>query len=198
MTQRPLKQFALLLAGAFLALSAACGPSSEGESKTWTKNQELVTEHSKTWPGFKTVLEADQKEAKGMWEEAGKIGDEKQKAEKMKATNAFQNEMLSKLGEIKSKNDSIDKTAKKLNKLKLKGSQSSTRKKVVKQLYEAKSKVASKMSSAAPTTKEEAMTILKEQTSTLTSAWMKGVSTQKKLEPKKKKKEKKKKDKKDK
>ena len=187
MFQRTLKPVALLISLTWLLFSA-CAPSTEGETKKWTKNQETVTEHSATWPGFKTVLEADQKKAKGMWEEAGKLSDEKQKAEKMKETNTYQLELLNKLGEVKAKNDTIDTTAKKLNKLKLKGLKHTKRNKVVKEMYEVKSKVASNMSGAAPKDKEEAMTLLKAQTSLLAGAWRKGSSAYKSLDTRKKKK----------
>jgi hypothetical protein len=105
-----------LVAGATLLLLIACAPSSKNEQQYWDNHNKAVAEFSVKWPAYKGLLAAKQAKAKPLWDEASKVGDEKQKAEKMKAANeALHDGLLSKLDEIKYKSKSVEDTIGKLN-----------------------------------------------------------------------------------
>jgi chromosome segregation ATPase len=73
----------------FLAVMvfAGCKKSVEGENKTWNRANQTVDELAVQYPGFKTALKAQQKQAKSAMDAAKEVSDEKQKIDEMSAAN---------------------------------------------------------------------------------------------------------------
>lgn len=155
---------------ALVALVTGCGKNAKNETQYWTNHQQEMTEFGEKWPGFKALLEARKAKAQPMWEEAGKIADEEQKAEKMAAANAALYDGLpSKLSEVKYKSEAIESTVKKLNGLKLPKSKHSARRDAVDRASRALTEVDSAMRGAAPSSEQEAIELVEAQISKLIS-----------------------------
>lgn len=159
-----------LVAGATLLLLIACAPSSKNEQQYWDNHNKAVAEFSVKWPAYKGLLAAKQAKAKPLWDEASKVGDEKQKAEKMKAANeALHEGLLSKLDEIKYKSKSVEDTIGKLNALKLPKSKDGTRDEAVRSAQSTLNGVSAALATA-PASEEAAVALLSEQISKLITA----------------------------
>jgi len=154
-------------------------PAQREKLRTGQKNKTAVAELSTAYPGFKTVLDAELASATKMWDAASKEGDAKKKAEAMKKTNTYIEELTDPLAEIKSKSEGIEKTISDLGKLKLvkNSAESSKRSRVMKEIGETKSAVATALSTAAPKDRAEALKLIEEQKSKIVSAWSTGNRT---------------------
>lgn len=149
-------------------LAIACGPSSEGETKSWDSNKAAVAEYSKSWPGFKAHLEKRLAEAEPAWAEAGKLSGDEQ-AKQMKEVNGMFDPLLSKLKEVSSKSKGIESTIKKLNELKLGKPEHADRTDGVADAYKTVEEVDKAMSGATPETDEAAVKVASDQISELIS-----------------------------
>ncbi|MFW5741566.1 MAG: hypothetical protein ACOC1F_14525 [Myxococcota bacterium] len=155
---------------ALVALVVGCGKNAKNEQQYWTNHQQEMTEFEQKWPGFKALLDVRKAKAQPMWDEAQKISDEEQKAEKMAAANAALFEGLpSKMSEIKYKSQGIESTIKKLNGLKLPKSKQSTRSDAVSRAMRAVSEVDEAMRNAKPANEQEALALVDDQVSKLIS-----------------------------
>jgi hypothetical protein len=165
------RTFAATAALAFSLLLVGCAPSTKNEQQYWDNNNKAAAEYSAKWPAFKTLIAAHQTKAKPMWDEASKVADEKQKAEKMKAANEALNDgLLSKLGEIKYKSQDLEKTVAQLNSLKLTKDKDATRDAAVASGQRALSAVETALSTAKPASDDEAVKLLSDQISKLISS----------------------------
>ena len=153
-----------------LVFVAGCSPTTEGESKTWTKKNAAATEHAEKWTGFKTVIDAQVTAAKAVWKEAEGISDKEAKAAKMKEANELLGKLVGRLDEVKYKSEAIEKTIEKLNRLKLTKSKDKTRSGKTDDAHTALNKVDEAMKAATPADMAAAEAILKEQISTLIKA----------------------------
>ncbi|MDP6943991.1 MAG: hypothetical protein QF464_07565, partial [Myxococcota bacterium] len=171
----------------------ACGPSTEGQTKDWTRNKEKAGELRIDHPNFKAALDAEQKKAEAIWEEAGKLSDEEAKAEKMKAANEEFGHLVRRLGEVNSRSADLEKKISKLNGMKIAKSKSSERKKAVEKARLAISEVKAEVGKLQPTDGASGRKALDPHVSRLVRANSNMDKTIKKLGPKKKKKDKKKK-----
>ena len=174
----------------------ACGPSNEGEPKTWDKNQKKVAELSAEYPNFKTALAAEEAKAKTAMEAAKKEGNEEAKATKMKAANEIVGKLVSRISEVKYKIEGLEKTIGKLGKLKLAGVQADARKANMASARAAVNKAKEAFSKATPADGAAAMAALKPIVGDLISAQATAKRKLKALSPKKARKKKAKKDKK--
>ena len=168
-----LKRLATILMVAFvlpaLFLVTGCSPTTEGESKTWTRKNETAKEYATTWPGFKTVIDAQVTAAGAVWKEAEGISDKEAKAAKMKEANELLGKLVGRLGEVKYKSEGIEKTIDKMNKLKLNKTKDKTRSNKTDDAHKVLNKVNETMKAAAPADLDAAVAILKEQISDLIS-----------------------------
>ncbi|MCU0659122.1 MAG: hypothetical protein MUF64_28860 [Polyangiaceae bacterium] len=159
-----------LLAGVTLLLVLACSPSSKNEQQYWDNHNKDVAEFSTRWPAYKGLLAAKQAKAKPLWDEASKVTDEKQKAEKMKAANeALHEGLLSKLNEIKYKSKSVEDTVGKLNALKLPKSKDGARDEAVRSAQGVLGGVNTALATA-PANEEAAVALLSDQIGKLITA----------------------------
>jgi len=158
--------FTLLLA---LAI-AACAPNAKNEQQYWDNHAKDAKEYSSKWPGFTTVLNARQAKAKPLWDSAIALSDDKAKAAKMKEANEVIGSMTSKLGEVKYKSESIEKTIEKLNGLKLPKDKDKKRNEAVSSAHAELDAVDAAMRAAKPATDEEALKVVDAQVSKLISA----------------------------
>ncbi len=177
---------------ALAALVTACGPSVDGEKKTWERTNKNAGELAATYPTFKTVLEAQQKSAKTAWDAAAKASGDEEKAKAMKAANEGLGKLVNRVGEVKSKSESVQSTITKLGKLKLPKDQSKKRSEAMEKARTALAEVDKAMSEAKPADEAAAMAALEPIISKLISAKSEASRTLKKYSKKKKKKKKKK------
>jgi hypothetical protein len=176
-----------LMAALFLL---ACGPSTEGETRSWERNKKQAAELSATYPTFKTALAAEEKKAKEAWDAAGKEGDEKIRATKMKAANEVVGSLVNRVNEVKYKIEGIEKTIGKLGKLKLSGVRADARKANMTSARAAIDKAKAAMAAANPANGGAAMVLLKPIIGDLISAQGTANRKLKALSPQKKKKKK--------
>lgn len=105
-----MKKVTILLA-LFTLIIYSCGPSVEGESKSWKRNVEQLKKLKADYPGYVKVIDARIAEAKKVYDAASSIKDEKEKAAKMSQANSMLStgcvgnlkNMKSKIKEVKSK-----------------------------------------------------------------------------------------------
>ncbi len=171
----------------------ACGPSVDGEKKTWERTNANVKTLSADYPTFKTVMEAQQKTATAAWTAAGKAGGDEEKAKAMKAANESLSKLVNRVGEVKSKTEGVESTIAKLGKLKLPKDKSKKRSAAMAKARQALTDVSKAMAEAAPTDEASAMAALDPIISKLISAKGAASSTLSKYGKKKRKKKKKKK-----
>ena len=158
------------LLGAAICLMLACAPSSKNEQQYWENHNKAAAEYSARWPSYKALLAAKQAKAKPLWDEASKLSDEKQKAEKMKAANeALHDGLLSKLDEIKYKSKSLEDTVSKLNALRLPKGKDATRDAAVSSAQSTLTAVNTALL-AAPASEEAAVATLSDQIGKLITA----------------------------
>lgn len=181
--------FALTL---FFSLLMACSPSAKNEGQYWENHKKNAEEFKTSYPGFATLIDENIKEATAVMDEANKLTDEKQKAEKMKAGNEIAQGFVGRITEVKTKRDSLDKTITKLAELKLPKEKANKRKDAMNDAQTAIDEVNTAMAEAKPENKEAALTTLKDQVSKLISAQGAADRAYDSLKPKKEKSKKKK------
>ena len=82
----------LITVGIFgLILFVSCAKTVEGESNSWKRNTQKVSELKSLYPGLKKPLQMKMDEAQGMWNLAEGISDEDEKIEKMASANRIIN-----------------------------------------------------------------------------------------------------------
>jgi len=97
-----------------------CSKDAEDYKENWKEQKEALTTYQDKYSAFKTVLAADQKRAEGLWKEAEKAGDKKEKLEKMKvALEALG--VLNKLKKIESKQSDIKTIVSRIKSTRVKG-----------------------------------------------------------------------------
>lgn len=181
--------FALML---FFSLLMACSPSSKNETQYWENHKKAAEEYKTSYPGMATLIDENIKAATAVMDEAAKLTDEKQKAEKMKAGNEIAQGFVGKITEVKTKREGLEKTITKLADLKLPKEQSNKRKDAMKEAQTVVDEVNTALIEAKPENKEAAETLLKDQVSKLISAQGAADRAYNSLKPKKEKKSKKK------
>jgi hypothetical protein len=147
-----------------------CKPNSKNEIQYWENNKKDFAEATTKYPNFKAVLEVKMKEAEALWEEAGKLTNEEQKAAKMKEANSKINELLNQFTQIKYKSEGILKSIDKIDDKKLSGSKAKSRNSAIDSGRKALAEVNTKMNTAVVNNEEEAKGVTKEVISILISA----------------------------
>jgi len=165
----------------------------EGQTKDWTQNKERAGELRVDHPNFKAALDVEQKKAEAIWEEAGKLSDEEKKAEKMKEANSDFGDFLRRLGEVKSRTDSLEKNIIKLNGMTIPKSKSGERTRALEKARLAVSEVTAEVGKLQPADGASARKAIDPHISRLLRANSDLEKTIKSMSPKKKKKKKKKK-----
>lgn len=108
-----MKKLIYLLAA--VVLLAACKPSVEGESKSWTSNLKNAETLKTKYPAFSQLIDDKVSTAKKVWDEAQSIVDEEAKAEKMREANGyFSSGSFSKLYDMDTALKNLDKERTKL------------------------------------------------------------------------------------
>jgi hypothetical protein len=104
----------LFIALLFFVLS--CGPSVDTEKKNWEANQRHAEDLMRNYPAYKKMIKAKLNEATSAWDDALKISDEKQRAQKMSdANDLIEKGPVGNLSSLKSKIDDVDRKYDRLN-----------------------------------------------------------------------------------
>ncbi len=82
-----------ILCAAVAMLAAGCKPTVEGQMNKWNSNQEAVTRYGLKYPGFKSVLDYQQAEAKKVFDGAQSLGND-EKAKKISDANDKLRELI--------------------------------------------------------------------------------------------------------
>lgn len=152
------------------AVVGACSPNAESEIKHWQHQQQAVVDYGTRWPGLKEVLESQKAKAQPIWDEASKLADAKQKAEKMKQANEVLAALVNKIDQVKYKSEAVQSGIAKLNGLKLTRSQDSQRQTAIDEANHALEEVESAMRGATPKMMGEAEQTLDAQVDRLIAA----------------------------
>ncbi len=176
-----------------VATVAACGPSTEGQTKDWERNKEKAGELRVDFPNFKVALDSEQKKAETIWAEAGKLSDEEAKAAKMKAANEEFGHLVRRLGEVKSRTADLKKKIGKLAGMSIPKSKSGKRKKALEKARLSISEVTAEVGKLQPADGASARKALGPHVSRLLRANSNMDKTIKGMNPKKRKKKKSKK-----
>jgi|GEM_PF-1847911 len=159
------------LVAAVTALTlVACAASKEDRVKGWTNAQAKADSLIKLHPNFKSVIELKKKDATAAWAKAEKVSDEKEQVEAMGTAITTLSKLTNRIAEVDSKLEGLNEDITKLSKMKILVKNKQRRLDGLNDAYEATSKVNNAMTSAKPTTEEEAMGILDEQVGILISA----------------------------
>jgi hypothetical protein len=113
-----MKKNLLILIAVAACAATACKKSVSGQKSSWEQDLKDLDEAMTQYPNLKGLLGAKATEAKAIYAEAEKIGDEKQKAEKMGVAISKLQENLGVVVEIKSKLKGIDSTVDRITKIK--------------------------------------------------------------------------------
>ena len=155
----------------FLALLfVACSPTAKNEGQYWENHQKNAQEFKTTYPGLSPLIDENIKAAKAVMDEAEKLTDEKQKAEKMKEGNTIALGFVGKISEVKSKREGLEKTITKLAELKLPKEQANKRQEAMSAAQKTVDEVNTAMTEAKPESKDAALSLFKDQVSKLISA----------------------------
>lgn len=84
-----MKNFKFLIYVLLAMFLFSCGPSVEGETKDWAKNQTATESLKQEFPAYASMIESKWKEAKALHLAAEGITDVEQKAKKMLAANTL-------------------------------------------------------------------------------------------------------------
>jgi len=166
-------------------LITGCKPTSKNEITYWENNKKDLAEATAAYPNFKPLLDRKMADAQKMWDEAGKLSSEDEKAKKMKAANEFLNELLGQFTEIKYKKKGISDTITKFNNKMLAKNEDAIRYKAVHTAMGVLSEVDAALATAKPATEADAKVITKDQISKLISAQGAIDREMKAVEPKK-------------
>ena len=100
-----------------LFVAYSCGPSIEGESKSWKSNVKKLEKLKTDYPAYADMITKKIEEAEAVFEAAADISEEDAKAEKMREANNLLNEgcigslknMTSKIKDVKDKKKELKK-----------------------------------------------------------------------------------------
>ncbi|AFM13109.1 hypothetical protein [Turneriella parva] len=146
----------MMILVAFCAVAAgACKKSVSGQTSQWTHNLKELDEAVTQYPALKNLLTAKATEAKAIYAEAEKIGDEEQKAEKIAAAIAKLKENLGIVLEIKYKLQGIDSTVEKITKVKTSKDRANRATAEIKAIRAEQDSIEKAMSALKPATGEE-------------------------------------------
>jgi hypothetical protein len=161
---------AATLSLSLVAAAVGCGPRAQNEEQYWNVHQSEIAEVGGRWPGFKALLAARLEKARPAWEAALKIGDEKEKAQKMHDANALLADgLLSRMLEVKYKAKGIEDTVARINNLSLPLSRAAERQASVEAARRSVDEVEGAMIAARPASEGDAMKLLDDHVSRLIS-----------------------------
>ena len=113
-----MKKLTILMSVLIIALFS-CGPSIEGESKSWKSNVAELEQLKKDYPTYAEIIKTTMSEAEKVYSEAQGISNEDEKADKMReANNLLSSGCVGNLKNMKSKIADVEKSSKELKGLK--------------------------------------------------------------------------------
>lgn len=94
---------------ALASLFSACGPSVDGENKSWEANKAALNKLKSDYPFYASMIDAKLSEAEAVWNQAAGIADEDKKAEKMSQANQIlESDCMGSLKDMNNKISSVE------------------------------------------------------------------------------------------
>ena len=165
------RRLALPLSTLALAFVLACKPSTEGETKKYERNKIELAELTTTWPGFKTIGDAQLATAEEAWKSASDVAGEEERAKAMEAANEAFDPLLNKLSQVKSKSERLEERIRKLRNIRLNTKKNKARREqVIEDASAVLAQVDAAMTGASPADAGTADAFLQDQIGKLISA----------------------------